>query len=272
MAGSRLDSSSKASGQIAVPMIVSGLEPDALKALGTVAGVPENYGADILIVERGIKVGIQRKQFPGDFLSSLADGRLYEQLHALQELDHAFLLIEGFGRWTLEGELVHDTFTHFTKKQYHGLIASVQMEFGIAVMQVRDLGETCIYLVHLEEWLQKETHNSLRTRPGPPRTAWGTRDNRAFGLHFLQSFPGVGVELAGRIYDHFGGVPVDWAVADWKALTVVPGIGKEKAQRIWKVLERKQNGIGKSSNNRPQGRDRDDPVRRPRRIQKSKRG
>lgn len=220
-------------------MIVSGLEPDALKALGTVAGVPEQFGADILIVERGIKVGIQRKQFPADFLSSLADGRLYQQLHAMQELDHAFVLIEGFGKWSLEGELIHDTFSRFTKRQLHGLIASIQLEFGIGVMQVRDLGESCIYLTNLEAWLQKETHNSLKTRPGPPRDAWGTRDNRAFALHFIQSFPGVGVELAGRIYDHFGGIPVKWSVEGWKDLTAVPGIGKEKAQRIWRVLEEK---------------------------------
>lgn len=220
-------------------MIISGLEPDALKALGTVAGVPEQYGADILIVERGIKVGIQRKQFPADFLSSLADGRLYQQLHAMQELDHAFVLIEGFGKWSLEGELIHDTFSRFTKRQFHGLIASIQLEFGVGVMQVRDLGESCVYLTNLELWLQKETHNSLRTRPGPPRDAWGTRNNRAFALHFIQSFPGVGVELAGRIYDHFGGIPVKWSLENWKALTAVPGIGKEKAQRIWKVLEEK---------------------------------
>lgn len=220
-------------------MIISGLEPDALKALGTVAGVPENYGADVLIVERGVKVGIQRKQFPGDFLGSLADGRLYQQLHAMQELDHAFLLVEGFGKWTLEGELMHDTFSRFTKKQFHGLMATVQMEFGTGVMQVRDLGESCLWLTNLELWLQKETHTSLKTRPGPPRGAWGTRDNRAFGLHFIQSFPGVGPELAARIYDHFNGVPVKWTVEGWKDLTAVPGIGKEKAQRIWRVLEEK---------------------------------
>lgn len=221
-------------------IFVSGLEPEPLHSLGRVGGVPEQYGADILVVGNDIRVGVQRKKFPEDFLSSLADGRLHTQLQMLQELERSIVLLEGFGKWSIDGVLMAEKyFQNFTKKQLHGLMLSIEWEYDTRIMQVRDLGETRVWLVHLDEWLQKDRHDSLKSRPGPPRTAWGTRDSRSYALHVLQSFPGVGVELAGRIFDHFGGLPLSWDVDGYKDLMAVQGIGKEKAQKMWNALARK---------------------------------
>lgn len=237
-------------------IFVSGLEPEPLHSLGVVGGVPEQYGADILVVDKDIRVGVQRKKFPEDLLGSLADGRLYQQLHMLQELERSILLLEGFGKWTVDGVLMAERFFQgFTKKQLHGLMLSVEWEYDTRVVQVRDLGETRQWLLHLDSWLAKDRHSSLRTRPGPPKSAWGTRDNRSYALHVLQSFPGVGVELAGRIFDHFGGLPLSWELESYKDLMAVPGVGKEKAQKMWKALERKGEDDGsKTASNPARGR------------------
>ena len=85
-------------------MLASPTEPKQLRDLGTTSSIPENHGADFLIVAQKRRIGVQRKQFPGDLLASLNDGRLYNQIPHLSELDHALLIVEGHGRWTDDRE------------------------------------------------------------------------------------------------------------------------------------------------------------------------
>jgi len=54
------------------------------------------------------------------------------------------------------------------------------------------------------------------------------------GIHLLQSFPGVGPTIAGRIYDHYERVPMSWD--DDVHLEDVPGVGKEKANQMREAL------------------------------------
>lgn len=216
-------------------MLVSPTEPFPIKGLGKVSTLPENYGADILIIAQGQRTGIQRKQFPGDFVASLADGRLYEQVHQMKALDRGVLIIEGFGQWTGDGSLLDDRIRLFTKTQLRGLIFSFAWEFDLQVILVRDIKETMATLVDLEAWCKKPEHKSLRSRPGPRGNSWGVKSNRDYAVHLGQSFPGVGPELAGRIFDHFGRMPIQWEVTE-EDLRKVPGIGKGKAKAIWTVL------------------------------------
>lgn len=220
-------------------MLISPSEPFPLKAIGKVSALPERYGCDVLVVAKGKRTGVQRKKFPDDLLSSLADGRLYTQLPKMAELDRTILVIEGFGQWTSDGELV-DMRT-FRKSQLDGLILSIAFEFGVQVHRVRDITETVSFLEHLEVWANKSKHQSLLNRPGPKKDSWGNLGVREFGAHFLQSFPGVGPELAMRIYDHFGRVPVRWDLDGPEDLMAVRGVGKGKARKIWEVLAIERN-------------------------------
>lgn len=215
-------------------MLISPTEPFPIKGLGKVSSVPERYGCDVMIIKQGMRTGIQRKKFPDDLLASLADGRLYTQVHQMATLDRALLVVEGYGQWTGDGQLLD--MRSFTKAQMYGLFFSLAWEFGIEVLQVRDINQTIELLNYLEIWAGKKKHNSLRQRPGPTKDSWGSIGVREYGAHFLQSFPGVGPELAGRIFDHFGRVPVKWDLTGPEELMAIRGIGKDKAQRIWKVL------------------------------------
>lgn len=215
-------------------MLVSPTEPARLRKLGTVSPLPENYGADFLVVAHGQRTGIQRKQFPADFTASLADGRLTEQLHQMQTLDRRLLIVEGYGIWTEDGALV-DTYRRFTRQQFYSTVWSAAFQFDIEVFQVRDINETIQVLQSIETWANKPKHVSLLRRPGPKRASWGTVSNKDYSIHLLQSFPGVGVELAKRIVDRFGKAPIRWEI-DVDELTKVAGIGKKKAERILGVL------------------------------------
>lgn len=217
------------------PMLISPTEPFPIKALGTVSIVPERHGADILIIERKLRTGVQRKKFPEDFIASLADGRLYQQIEMMRGLDRSLLIIEGFGQWTSDGFL-NDSRIEFTREQLYALFFSISFEFGLQIFQVRDINETIRMLGSLSSWAKKERHDSLRTRPGPAKDGWGRRGNREYAIHLIQSFPGVGPILAGRVIDHFGGVaPIRWEVSE-EELRKVPGVGKAKARQMWEVL------------------------------------
>ena len=181
------------------------------------------------------RIGIQRKQFPNDLIASLADGRLYDQIRKMNDLTHAVIILEGYGQWTHDGQLVSPNVT-FTRDQLHGLMMSMSFEFGIQVFQVRNIDETIQLLTNLEKWIHKPAHLSLLRRPGPSRDSWNQKSERMNGIHLLQSFPGVGPVAAGRIYDFFGKVPLVWNVDGPEAFVAIPGIGKVKAGQLWEGL------------------------------------
>ncbi len=167
-------------------MLISPTEPPIFHELGKVSSLSEKYGSDFLILAKTTRIGIQRKVFPNDLLASLADGRLYDQIRKMVELDHAILILEGYGQWTSEGTLMHTV--SFTRDQLHGLMMSLAFEFGIQVFQVRGTDETIQLLTNLEKWVHKPAHTSLLRRPGPPKDSWNQKSERMNGIHFLQGF------------------------------------------------------------------------------------
>ncbi len=209
------------------PTVFSDQIPDS-----KVSMLSEKYGCDFLMLAKTVRVGVQRKQFPNDLLSSLADGRLYDQIRKMGELDQASLILEGYGQWTADGTLMH--LTNFTRRQLHGLILSLSFEFGIQVFQVRDMAETVELLINMERWIHKPAHTSLLRRPSAEKDSWSQKSDRMNGIHLIQSFGGIGPTIAANIYDHYGKVPMTWD--EGIDLTDVKGVGKEKAKQMREAL------------------------------------
>ena len=89
------------------------------------------------------------------------------------------------------------------------------------------------YLAALEKWFMKATHKGIMTRP-KPSTLWGSRTDRDWGIHVIQSFDGIGPGVAGAIFDRFG-LPIKWTVTK-EELESVPGVGKKRAMKMWATL------------------------------------
>jgi Holliday junction resolvasome RuvABC DNA-binding subunit len=81
--------------------------------------------------------------------------------------------------------------------------------------------------------MMKADHKGINIRP-KPQTKWGSRLDRDWGIHVIQSFDGVGPGVAGAIFDRFG-VPMRWTITR-KDLESVPGVGPKRAAKMWETL------------------------------------
>lgn len=215
-------------------MLVSPAERDPrILALGTVSSLPERVGADILFFAHGRKVAIQRKDVR-DLRASAVDGRLAKEIGQMSAAgcSPCLLVVEGKTTFDTSGVLQDRWGQQWTYAQWVAVQWSIQ-HAGCWVQATRDAGETAEVCRLFEKWVKKKTHHSLASRPAAG-SIWGSRpDQREFAVHFLQGLEGVGPELAGRIYDAYGGLPVQWRKeVDEKWLTGLEGVGRVKAKKI----------------------------------------
>lgn len=219
-------------------MLVSPAEPLPIRALGRLHSLPEKRGVDVLFAAGGRWVGIQRKEIR-DLVASVRDGRLHREVQQMRlnltggGLGIAVLAVEGRFTWTVDGEWVEQGY-RWTRRQHRGLLWSIRAK-GIWVETTTNVDDTADLCRDLQAWASKDRHQSLDHRPGPVGM-WGKATTREYASHVLQGFDGVGPELAGRILDHFGRLPIGWLVtaAD---LEEIQGIGKVRAKRLIGALE-----------------------------------
>lgn len=214
-------------------MLISPTEPKKLRDAGTTSLVPESYGCDVLLYSPTYgPVGVQRKEL-SDLVASVRDGRLARQLIQMKQLNLVVLLLEGRAKWTKDGSLIGHT--NWTIAQHHGVIWSIQSR-GIWLASTDTLDDTIAWLSLFQKWCAKKRHtSSLESRPAG-RDEFGKEvRGRDFGIHLLQSFPGMGRETAGNVVDYFKGVPLQWTVTS-QELREVKGIGAGRAKSLVSML------------------------------------
>lgn len=212
--------------------LISPAEPLEIRALGQSSPVPEMLGCDIVWSGRKGLCGVQRKTIP-DLISSVRDNRLGREFEQMERLVLRGLVVEGSPHWTRDGELLGQYGT-WSLKQHRGVLMSAQVK-GVIVVTTANHLESLDAIVQMQEWsLRDETVSSLLYR-GNRRNEWGNLDDRTTACHFLSGIPSIGLEIAGRIFDHFGRVPISWDVTA-EELSQVKGIGKKRAEQLTKVL------------------------------------
>lgn len=220
--------------------LVSPTEPLAIRVVGQVSSVPEMLGADVIWKGNAGMCGVQRKTV-ADLIASVRDGRLGKELEQMSRLSFKALIVEGSPMWTTEGELLDgDVRSHWSQKQHRGVLLSAQLK-GVVVLGTRSHVETLDAIVQLAEWSERDEGrpSSLLNRGNGRPDGWGSLSDRGTAIHFLSGIEGVGPELAARIFDRFGRVPISWD-CDSEELASVRGIGKKKLEKLLKVLERRE--------------------------------
>jgi ERCC4-type nuclease len=216
-------------------ILVAGSEPQDLRAIAhKVSNGPERHGVDIMWVSPIGAIGIQRKQFPEDFTSSMEDGRLAKETGQSQSLAVRILLLEGRGVWSTDGKLLTRYGAPITRATHQSYLHSMSLA-GWWISQVGSLKETIEFVHTTAAWSLKPTHKATTTRPGSPRPLWGKRGTWDFQSWVLQGFPGVGPEMAGKIIGHFAGLPLKWDVTKEQMLEV-DGVGPKTIENLWDAL------------------------------------
>lgn len=209
-----------------------------LREFGISSTLPETHGCDVLVLNGATRVGFQRKE-ASDFMSSITDGRLAKELGQIESsslLTHAVLILEGDFDWTTDGQSTI-RFATLTRPQFRSLITGVQLR-GVVVLFSEGISDTIRVISSTSNYLSKPRHSSLSQRPNA-KSNWGTRTSKSFALHLLQSFPGIGVEMGERIFQHFGYIPLEWSCNE-SELSSIPGIGTKTASRLIKALTRNE--------------------------------
>lgn len=225
---------------------ISPAEPKMFWVLGEISEEPEQAGVDFMWSSPMGMVGVQRKQFPGDFLASVHDGRLNrEYLQMDAALDIKVLMLEGKGNWTVDGELI-ESWGHRGDQQrrrqwnqttHRNYLSSVQIIKGVTVQQSQNMHDSMSFIKEFFIWTQKKEHTALDVRPAAQAQGyWDSLSNRDFQRYWLQSMPIIGPKLANNILDHLG-FPFSIHVTK-EDLMEVEGIGEVRASRIMDMFEK----------------------------------
>lgn len=153
-------------------------------------------------------IGIERKSSK-DFLNSVIDGRIFEQVENLKENFEKVILI------------VEDVFDVEDPGILRGTVVSLILRFGINVIFSRDLPETCEYLLLLSKKFKKTYFSIGKRKVTDPRIA------------VLIGFPGIGMKFARKLLERFGSLE---RIFDASFPELKKVVGESRARKILEVL------------------------------------
>ena len=171
----------------------------------------------------GPETVVERKSIQ-DLVSSIFDGRLFDQCNRLKEhFQYPILLIEGN---VDEIELITENPLIF-----YGALSTVAIDFKIPIIPTPNASHTAKLLVSLCS--KKEPIN------GPfLKKIKKSNDVQKQQLAVLCSLPGIGEKIAIRILEKYGS-PIAALGVTSKELAKIPGLGEVRAKKIRKMLEHK---------------------------------
>jgi len=188
-------------------------------------GAKVNLGAlktgDFILSE---DVGCERKEI-SDFVSSLLDGRLFDQAKRMKEtFTKPFFILEGDFNLFFSVRNVQPS-------ALFGSLAALVIDWGIPILFTKNKNETAELLLTVAKREQIEKKKSISARGShKPQTI---TDSQQF---FIEGLPQIGPEAAKSLLKHFGS-PKDIANASIDELMKVEGIGDKRAELIRKILD-----------------------------------
>jgi Fanconi anemia group M protein len=155
-----------------------------------------------------------------DLLSSIIDGRLFEQLGAIcNAYQIPILLIEGFPSGGIHPEAIA------------GALSSFMIDFGVSIIQTQSSEESAVILKRLAMREQK-----TKKRKALIRKAFKISNPRENALAVLSSFPGINRVLATRMLEKLRSVK-GVINASEKDLKEIEGMGSKKSKKFKELAE-----------------------------------
>jgi len=188
---------------------------ESLKRLGAVVNEKSLEIGDFICSER---VSIERKSH-ADFISSIIDGRIFEQVKNLKNnFEKPIVIIEGYSN------------RQINENALKGAIASLILDFGVSLLTTRnpfDTAKTIFWLARREQF-EKKTGIGIKVGKKP-------KEMRRLQEFIVAGIPGVSLTIAKRLLEKFGSIEKIFT-ADEAELRKVKGIGESLAKKIRKIL------------------------------------
>lgn len=171
-----------------------------------------------------LKIGVERKT-QNDFLNSIVDKRILNQLSLLREnFDSALLILEG-------SENIY-SLRNFHPNSIRGMLTTIAIDFQVPIIPSMGPGDTASILEIIAKRIDKSSKPiSLLDRRKPLSL-------KEMQEYLIESLPGIGPTLAKNLLNEFGNAR-NIANASIDELIKVEKIGKLKALKIKEVFESK---------------------------------
>jgi len=180
--------------------------------------------ADFVLSDRS---AVERKG-TADFVDSLLDGRLFDQMTELCDQYARPMLI-------LEGESI---FGHRNvhENALRGALASLALDYDLPVLWSEDAEETTELLIACAKREQEDHERAVAIRDDT-----GPTSEQDLQAYVVAGLPNVSTTLAERLLAEFGDIRSVFT-ASIEQLQEVEGIGEKKAERINEILTKQYTG------------------------------
>ena len=202
--------------------------PDLLRGTGINLEIKTLPVGDYIVAPETV---VERKTI-SDLVSSIFDGRLFDQCHRLKEHYQFPILI-------IEGDI--DEIEELTENPlvFYGAISSIAIDFKIPVIPTPNATHTSKLLISMCS--RKDASK------GPfIKKIRKSNDLQKQQLSMLCSLPGVGEKTAVRMLEKFG-TPLRVLSSSITELSKVSGLGEARAKNIKKVLQAQSKRLKKTS-------------------------
>mgnify|MGYP001284640337 CR=1 FL=1 len=178
--------------------------------------------ADYILSSR---VGVEYKTVE-DFIQSIIDGRLLQQIKSLKNnFERPLLIIDG----------VEDIYSvrNVHANAIRGTLSAVAVDFGVPILYTKNAKDTAQLLNIIAKREQEDIGVAFNVHPEKKNLS--IKDQQEY---VISSLPGIGTGLAKPMLKHFKSVK-NVINAEQKELEKVEKIGKKKAERIRDIVDRK---------------------------------
>ncbi len=172
------------------------------------------------------RVGIERKSIK-DFLSSIIDHRIFNQLENLSgSYEKPVLVIEGNPELLYLERNMHENVIR-------GALASIAIDYKIPIIWTQNPKETAalIFWIAYREQVKEKRKPQIRSSKRAPTTP----QQQEF---LIAGLPHINSVMSRRMLKKFK-TPRKIFAANEEKLMKVDGLGKEKARKIFKLLNRR---------------------------------
>ena len=166
-------------------------------------------------------VAIERKE-TGDFVNSLIEGKLFEQLSNLtRTYEKTILIIEGEGLFNAR---------RINPSSIYGAMLSISMDFETTILHTRDAEETAALIMQIAKRQQGKDKKPINPHGKKAAPILSKQQE-----YIVSAIPQLGPQAARNLLEHFGSVEAVMKACE-EELREVKLIGPKTAARIREVV------------------------------------